>query len=278
MTLDQALRAAVADLNAAGVPGAGRDARLLLASALDVPSDRISLMRGDALAEPAFRRFNDLVAQRCAGKPVSKIIGRRLFWGRSFRVTEDVLDPRPESETLIATALDLGPRGRILDLGTGSGILALTLLAEWPDAQGMATDISDKALAVCAKNPAFLGVHDRLGLVRGDWFAPVQGRFDLILSNPPYIAADEMPDLSREVRDHDPEIALTPGGDGLDAYRAITSAARTYMTPGGVLLFEIGPRQGAAVAGMLKDRGFTDVEIRPDMDGRDRVVLAHNPA
>lgn len=267
------LRDAVARLTAAGVPDAPRDARALLAHALGLAPDRLTLHLPDPPDPVAADRFAGLVAAREARAPVSHLTGQRLFWGRSFRVTPAVLDPRPETETLVALAL-AEPFSRVLDLGTGSGCILLSLLADRPDATGLGADLSVNALAVAQDNAACLGVQDRVAFVRSDWCAAVPGRFDLIVSNPPYIAAAEMPDLAPEVRDHEPHLALTDGVDGLTAYRTIAVQAPGHLAPGGRLLVEIGPTQGAAVAALFAAAGLADVRIHPDLDGRDRVVAA----
>jgi len=269
----EALRAAISRLDAAGIAGAPRDARLMLAHAMGIGSDRLGLHLADPLADDAAERFDGYVSERLRRRPVAQIVGRRLFWGRPFRVTSDTLDPRPETETLIEAALAV-PFDTVLDLGTGTGCILLTLLAERPAARGLGTDLSDAALAVAAANADALGLADRARLLRSDWFASVTGRFDLILSNPPYIAAAEMADLAPETRDWEPHAALTPGGDGLDAYRAITAGAAAHLQPNGRLMMETGPDQGVAVADLCQKAGLTDVTIRRDLDGRDRVVAA----
>lgn len=276
-TVAEALRAGAAQLAAAGVPDAARDARLLMAHALGVAPDRVVLMLPDAVPPDAGPRFADYLAARARRRPVSQIIGYRQFWGRAFHVTSDVLDPRPETETLVAEAL-AEPFARVLDLGTGSGAILLTLLAERPTATGVATDLSPAALAVARGNAERLGLSDRATFLEGNWFVPVEGRFDLIVSNPPYIAADEMPGLSPDVLNWEPHLALTPGGDGLDAYRAIAAGARAHLRPEGRLMVEIGPAQGTALAGLFADAGLENPRVLPDMDGRDRVVAADCPA
>lgn len=277
MSAQAALIAATRALQAAGIEGAAGDARALLAVAMEVPRDRLTLHLGDDLDAAAAARFDKMVARRVARAPVAKIIGRRAFWGRSFEVTADVLDPRPETECLIAEVLRGPVPARLLDLGTGSGIIAVTLLADWPEARGVATDISAAALAVAERNAGRHGVGARLDLCLTDWFAQVTGVFDLIVSNPPYIAADEMPGLSAEVRDHDPEGALTDGGDGLSAYRAIASGAGAHLRPGGRIALEIGWQQGAQVRDIICAVGFAEVGVLPDLDGRDRVVIGTWP-
>lgn len=271
-TARTALVAATARLAAAGIDGVGGDARALLAGAMDVPRDRLTLHLGDTLDAAAQARYQAMIARRAASEPVAKILGERAFWGRMFEVTPDVLDPRPETECLIAAALEGPAPDRLLDLGTGSGIIAVTLLAEWPGAHGVATDTSAAALAVAARNAARHGVAARLDLLYADWLDGVAGGFDLIVSNPPYIAADEMPGLAPEVRLHDPQAALTDGADGLTACRAIVSGARAHLRPGGRILLETGPAQGPEVCTLLTGAGFTGVWILRDFDGRDRVV------
>ncbi|RVV98929.1 peptide chain release factor N(5)-glutamine methyltransferase [Mesobaculum littorinae] len=271
--LGELLRAGAARLEHAGVPGAARDARALLAHSLGLAPDRLSLMHADPVPEDAARRFDAALAARVAGRPVSRILGRRAFWRHEFRVTDAVLDPRPETETLVARALD-APVERVLDLGTGSGCILLSVLADRPQATGLGTDLSDAALSVARDNAKRLGLDTRASFLCADWFAGVTGRFDTILSNPPYIAAQEMPGLAPEVRDHDPRGALTPGGDGLEPYRLIAAGASAHLSPGGRLLVEIGATQGAEVAAIFGAAGLLQVTVYPDLDGRDRVVAA----
>ncbi|MFV0491871.1 MAG: peptide chain release factor N(5)-glutamine methyltransferase [Pseudorhodobacter sp.] len=260
-------------LRRAGVEGAMRDARLLLAHARDLLADRVMLEMEGKADPDAEAVFLALIGRRAAREPLSHLTGCRAFWGREFRVSSDVLDPRPETETLIAAAL-AQPFSRLLDLGTGSGAILATLLAERPDATGLGTDLSLAALAIANENGRLLGLDERAEWRLSDWFADVDGQFDLIVSNPPYIATDEIPALSPEVREWEPRIALTPGGDGLDAYRAIAAGMMTHLLPGGRVFLEIGPSQGEAVSMMLAEAGLDDIHILPDLDGRDRVVVA----
>ncbi|MEO0388905.1 MAG: peptide chain release factor N(5)-glutamine methyltransferase [Pseudomonadota bacterium] len=273
MILQDLLADAVPRLRRAGVASPERDARRLLAHAAGIAPDRIGLAMRDAAPQDLAARLEPLLAARAAHQPVAQIVGARCFWGRMFRVTPAVLDPRPETETLIALALD-GPRpSRLLDLGTGSGCLALTLLAECPAARAVATDISRAALGVARASAADLGLSDRVAFQHADWWQGVTGRFDLIVSNPPYIAADEMPELSPDVRLWEDPRALTPGGDGLSAYRALAAGLSAHLLPGGRAFFEIGARQGPAVMALFAAAGF-DAACHPDLDGRDRVVSA----
>jgi len=272
MRAQSALPDAIRRLAEAGVPDAPRDARRLLAHAMRLPPDRLTLHLADSLSAEHLNRFESAIAARARRQPVSQITGHRDFFGRSFRVTPDVLDPRPETEVLVLAAL-AQPFARVLDLGTGSGCILLTLLAERPDVTGLGTDLSDEALAVARSNCQRLRLEGRAELAAGNWYGAVTKRgFDLIVSNPPYIAANEMPMLSPEVRDWEPHMALTPGGDGLDAFRAIAAGALVHLARGGRLIAEIGTGQGADVAALWQDAGLTSVEILPDLDGRDRAV------
>ncbi|RQP07543.1 MAG: peptide chain release factor N(5)-glutamine methyltransferase [Paracoccus sp. BP8] len=274
MTGAEALRQGAARLAAAGVPAAADDARLLLAHALELPRRHLAAALAAPLPPEALRRFDAALAARAARQPVSQILGRRAFWKHEFRVTRDTLDPRPETEALVEAAL-AEPFASVLDLGTGTGAILISLLAERRGARGLGTDISAAALEVAQENAAKLGVC--ADFLESDWFASVSGEFDLIVSNPPYIALDEMADLSPEVREWEPRKALTDEADGLSAYRAIAAGAPAHLSPGGRLLVEIGPTQGAAVAALMREAGLAEARILPDLDGRDRVVAARKP-
>lgn len=272
MTVNEAITAAIQALRAAEVPDAANDARILMADALGVDRGRLTLVLPDDVSNDAMIRFSMAIDERCARKPVSHIIGTREFYGRDFIVTADVLDPRPETELLVETALST-PFETVLDLGTGSGCILLTLLAENKSAKGQGSDTSPAALNIAEQNATRMGLENRSGFVHSDWFDNIEGRFDLIISNPPYIAADEMPALSPEVRNWEPLIALTPGGDGLEAYRLITAGAARHLTPQGRLLVEIGPTQASAVVDLFEAGGFNGITILKDIDGRDRVIF-----
>lgn len=273
MTLQEALTGAVARLRAAGVPDPAVDARRILAHVVGLDAGRLILMIHDPLEPEHAAEFDALIERRATREPVSHLIGGRDFYGRRFLVTRDVLDPRPETETLISLALEQ-PFERLLDLGTGTGCIALTLLAERAEAQAIAVDVSDKALAVAQTNAVALGVVDRVEFRTSDWFSAVKGTFDLIVSNPPYIDAAEMPDLSPEVRFHEPELALTPGVDGTAPYRIIAAGALEHLAPNGRLFVEIGYRQGPAVSAIFEGAGLTQVTVHQDLNGHDRVVSA----
>ncbi|MCL4189798.1 MAG: peptide chain release factor N(5)-glutamine methyltransferase [Rhodobacteraceae bacterium] len=271
-----ALQAATARLAAAGVEDPAGDARRLLAHALGLSRERLVLALDAAPGAAAAEHFAGLVALRAERRPLAQITGRRLFWGRAFAVTPDVLDPRPETETLVVAALE-APFGRLLDLGTGSGCLAVTLLAERPAATGVASDLSAAALAVARVNAAAHGVAGRLAVLAADWFEGVAGRFDLILSNPPYIPAAGLAALAPEVRLWEPAGALSPGPDGLEAFRAILAGAGAHLAPGGRILLEVGAGQAGEVAALARAAGLRGVHARADLDGRPRVVAARAP-
>lgn len=267
------LRAGTERLARAGVADPARDARLLLARAIGVGADRLTLVLGDPLGEGAEDRFEALLAERALRRPVSQILGRRAFWGREFHVTRDVLDPRPETETLVAAALEGGPGARVLDLGTGSGILLVTLLAEWPEASGVGTDMSADALAVAEENAARHGVAARAEFRETDWAEGIRGRFDVIVSNPPYIPEAEVAHLAPEVRDWEPRMALTAGRSGLEAYERIARDLSRLLAPGGRAFLEFGAGQGAEVAEIFAARGFANARLSRDLDGRERVII-----
>jgi len=272
VTIYDALKTATTWLTDAGIPNADVDARVLLAHAMDCEPSRLIIMEDDEVHPDVFRTFDGYLAAREKFQPVSQIIGGREFWGRWFSVTPDVLDPRPETESLIEAALQQGPFQRILDLGTGSCILAVTLIAEWTEARAIAIDISSEAIAIAGKNAAAHDVADRVNLIVSNWFDAVAGQFDLIVSNPPYIAAAEMAGLSPDVRNWEPFLALTPGGDGLESYRTIASMLGKFLADDGLALFEIGHTQGADVGKVFQDAGFANVTISQDLGGKDRVV------
>ncbi|WP_372989757.1 peptide chain release factor N(5)-glutamine methyltransferase [Sulfitobacter sp.] len=276
-TAAQAMAAAAARLRAAGVPDPARDARVLLAHAASVDASRVTLIAPEEIAPEIAERFENLIALRAVRVPVSHLVGQRAFYGRDFRISCDVLDPRPETETLIELALS-EPFETVLDLGTGSGCILVTLLAERPDARGLGLDLSEAACLQASANAVLHGVAARADIRQSDWFGAAEGRFDLIVANPPYLAKSEMAGVAPELRLHEPEMALTDGLDGLSAYRVIASQAQGYLTATGRVLAEIGWQQGADVAQIFKAAGWGRVRILPDLDGRDRVLWADTPA
>lgn len=273
MNLSEVQAEGAALLRAAGIEGAARDADRILAWVLGIEPGQLRVTDDRALTAEEAARFHRGIAARALRQPVAQIVGFRDFWAHRFRVTRDTLDPRPETEALVEAALERSWR-TVLDLGTGTGAILISLLAARKGSRGMGTDVSEAALEVARFNARQIGVDARFR--RADWFDGVSGEFDLIVSNPPYIAAAEMADLSPDVRDWEPRGALTDGGDGLSAYRAIAAGAARHLTPGGAVLAELGATQGADVAAIFAGAGAR-TSLLPDLDGRDRVVLAEFP-
>lgn len=276
MTAAEAMVAAMARLRAAGVPDPARDARVLLAHAASVDAARVTLIAPEDIAPEIAERYDNLIALRAVRVPVSQLIGAREFYGRAFDISRDVLDPRPETEALIEVALS-APFERVLDLGTGSGCILVTLLAERTEAQGIGVDISENACLHASANAARHAVADRAQILQSDWFDAVEGRFDLIVSNPPYLSLSEMDEVQPELRDHEPRIALTDEQDGLSAYRVIAAHAQGYLNAQGRVLVEAGWKQGREVAQIFEAQGWGEVAILPDLGGQDRVVFASKP-
>lgn len=270
MRLSRARADAAVTLRDAGINGAQRDADRILAAILGIEPGRLRALDDRELSAAEAARFDAGVAARARRQPVAQIVGFRDFHAHRFRVTRDTLDPRPETETLVEAALEL-PWQSVLDMGTGTGAILISLLAGRPGAAGTGTDISDAALDVARENAHLIGV--TASFMRADWYDDVADRFDLIVSNPPYIAQQEMAGLDPDVLLWEPHSSLTDGADGLTAYRAIATGAPDHLTPGGYVLVEIGPTQGAAVTAMFRDRG-AETRLICDLDGRDRVVLA----
>ncbi|WP_395697233.1 peptide chain release factor N(5)-glutamine methyltransferase [Methylocella sp.] len=280
-TFEAARRALSRALREAGLASPDLDARLLVCAALGL--DHAALLRApDApLGEAGARRLAGFARRRLAREPVARILGAREFWGARFSLGAETLDPRPDTETLVEAALDGAPRGRtlnILDLGVGSGAILGALLLELPLAFGVGVDRAAQACAQARANLAALGLGTRAAFVCADWTAPLCGRFDLIVSNPPYVAHGDIARLEPEVRLHDPLLALDGGADGLDAYRAIAPGALRLLAPGGLLAFEVGAGQAEAVGALLREAGFGDFDSRRDLNGVDRVVSARRPA
>lgn len=271
-TASMVLRSGTKLLTAAIGEGAARDARILMAHTLGVAPDRLTLELSRMLTPQQVAQFEHTIHRRAAHMPISHITGKRAFWKHEFRVTPGVLDPRPDTETLIELALNGPSPSTILDLGTGSGCILLSLLADLPNATGIGTDISKAALEIATENAATLGVTDRVTLQNSDWFSDVSGQFDLIVSNPPYITAAEMADLAPDVREYEPHLALTPGGDGLSAYQTIAQDLASYLAPNGRAFFEIGKDQGPQVQEIMAATGIGPVTLHHDLAGHARIV------
>jgi len=274
-------REAAARLAAAGVADPDRDAELLLLHVLGTSRERLHADPGCPVDLAAAEAYRGLVERRAARVPIQHLLGAQEFWSLAFEVTPDVLIPRPETEHLIEAFLELptGETPLVVDLGTGSGILAVVAARERPGARVIATDVSRAALAVAERNAARHGVAARLEFVAGDLYAALDGlglerRVDVILSNPPYVGEADLAALAPEVRDHEPRSALTPGPDGLAAHRRIAAGAPAFVAPGGHLIVEIGLGQSAAARALYEAAGFEVLAIRPDLAGIDRILTA----
>ena len=268
-------------LTAAGIDNARFEARLLMAQASGFSTEQLIARGRDPAPAPAVETLRTLTARRVKREPMAYILGEREFWGLPFKVSPDVLVPRPDSETVIEAALSLltdrSRPWRLLDLGLGSGCLLLTLLKEFPHATGLGLDASPAALAVAQANAEALGVADRATLVSGDWREPawtdrLAGPFDLIVSNPPYIEAATIDRLMPEVSRFEPRLALDGGADGLDAYRAISAAAPQLLAAEGRLLVEIGEGQALGITEIFAFSGLQVATTLKDLGGIDRVL------
>lgn len=249
------------------------DVAKLMAHVLDVTPSRLNDASDRILTGEQVQQFTSDAQALVQGAPLSKFIGRRAFWNDEFFINRDVLDPRPDTETLVEAALEV-PFERVLDLGTGSGCILLSLLGEHRAATGVGTDISEAAVEVARRNLLDGGYGAVAKILRSDWYDRVRGRFDLIVSNPPYIDVATYETLDRNVRDYDPKLALTPGTTGLEAYRVIIAQAPQFLTPGGHLMVEIGFDQANAVSDLFHSAGFEDIRVIADINGKDRVIAA----
>ncbi len=282
LNLVQAWKGARARLEEAGVPGPVIDARLLVEAAADATRVDIVTDPYRALTPEQEAKLEDFIARRVRREPVSHILGRKGFWKIMLQVTPDVLTPRPDTETVVEFALRGFPEHApwtILDLGVGSGAILLAILAERPAARGLGIDISEEALAVARDNAAALGLAGRLALLRSDWTAGLEANsFDLVVSNPPYIATEVIETLDPEVRDHEPRLALEGGVDGLDHYRLLAPEILRVLKPGGRFAVEIGYDQKTAVEALFREAGAVFVETIRDLGDRDRVVVGEKRA
>jgi release factor glutamine methyltransferase len=281
ISVDEAQRTLSKSFALAGIDSGMTDARALIGAALRLSRAQL-LAQSDRLLEPReIAAIDALAARRMKREPVSRILGRKEFWSLMLDVTPDVLVPRPDTETLIEAALDYVVRGglrleplRILDIGTGTGALMLALLQELPNARGVATDVSVAALHVARGNAERLKLASRCSFVACNLADGVQGRFDLIVSNPPYIARGAIALLDPEVRDFDPRLALDGGADGLDAYRAIAASVPPLLAPGGRLIMELGVGQAPPVTALFEAARFIVLSIRNDLGGIARALIA----
>lgn len=249
-----------------------REARILLEFVLK--NQEKFLNTNHNISNNDFIIFQRLIKKRLKFQPISQIIGERYFWKNKFFINSDVLDPRPDTETLIEHTLSFGSFFNILDLGTGSGCIILSLLDEYNAAMGIGVDKSKKALNVAQKNAELLNLNDRVKFQLGNWCDGLDNKFDLIVSNPPYISEKEILGLSNDVINWEPRIALTPEGDGLGAYKNIINGVKNILIPNGRLIFEIGHAQGNEVSNLLKSNNFKEINIVKDINNKDRVISA----
>lgn len=276
-TIGALLCEAGARFREAGIEEARLEARLLLGHVLGRKPLALAMERHGPVAAEDAARFRRLVTRRSAREPAAHLIGRQGFWTLDLAVSGDVLIPRADTETVVAAALDHAGDpsgvGRVLDLGTGSGAILLALLSELPRAFGVGVDRSAAALAVARRNAADSGLGARAALVRGDWAEAVSARFDIVVSNPPYIPLQTIPTLAPEVAAHEPRAALDGGVDGLDAYRRIVPCLPRLLSAGAVAVLELGFGQGDAVAALAASAGLRAAEMRQDLGGVPRALV-----
>jgi release factor glutamine methyltransferase len=256
------------------------DARLLAEAAFGIDKLSLSLNENKDASPEGMAQLDALAERRLDGEPVARLLGHKEFYGLDFELNAATLVPRPETELVVDLGLGvLKPLEAplFLDLGTGSGCIAIALLVHAPKARAIATELSEEALEMARANAERLGVADRLDLREGSWCAPLaeDESFDLVVSNPPYVETEILPQLPTEVSDYDPVLALDGGEDGLAAFRAIVKGLQGHIKPGGALSLEIGSEQGIEVGALLTTGGFGGIDIRKDLAGLDRVVVAH---
>ena len=273
MKLKEVLADTAIKLSKSGIEGAARDARILTAFALEIPISELPLKINQQVSEKIIVELEKLILRRINREPISKILGRRDFWGRTFYINENVLDPRGDTETLIDFVIEK-PVKSVLELGTGSGAIAITLACEWKEVHVTAVDISEDALLLAKLNAEKFNVQNKIHFLKSDWYDNVKGLFDLIISNPPYIGLAEQDELSAEVIKYDPEIALFAGRDGLDAYKKIIPNLPKFLNQDGFVALETGASQSNQVKNMMNAVGFIDAKIVKDLSGKDRLVAA----
>jgi len=281
-SLLQVLRRATSHLQHHGSPSARLDAELLCAHALHLGRIDLYLQHDRPLDAEELEPIRVLLRRRSRGEPVAYLTGHREFFGRDFVVSAEVLIPRPDTEVVVERALawarSRGPGLRLADLGTGSGCIAVTLAAELTAAEVLATELAPGAAMVARDNARRHGVGDRVRVLEGSWTQPLRaagGVFELIVSNPPYVAADELPALSRDVRDHEPRGALVPAGDALAAYRELLEGIGGLLAPAAALVLEVDPRRAEAVAGLVAAAlPGARLSLADDLTARPRVVVA----
>ena len=273
MKLKEVLANTAIKLSGSGIEGAARDARILTANALDTPISELSLKINEQVPEKIIADLEKLIIRRIDKEPISKILGKREFWGRSFSINKKVLDPRADTETLIEFVIEK-PVKSVLELGTGSGAIAVTLACEWKHVHLTAVDISEDAISMAKINAEKFNVQNKIHFLKSDWFETVRGSFDLIISNPPYIGLVEQDEIAAEVKKYDPEIALFAGRDGLEAYKRIIPNLAKFLNPDGLVVLETGASQSNQVKNMMNAVGLIDAKIVKDLSGKDRLVAA----
>ncbi len=267
---------------AAGLDTPDLDARVLVGHALGLDASGVATASDRRLTAGEARQLEASLARRLAREPVARIVGRKEFWGRDFLIGPATLVPRPETELVVETALGLGDAFeqrrrplRVADLGTGSGAILISLLAEWPEAIGVGTDIDPRALDIARNNARRLGVDDRAGFVAGDFGSALGGGFDLVVSNPPYVRTSDIEALAPEVRDYDPRRALDAQADGLAAYRALARDIVRLLAPRGIVVVEVGQGQASFVSSLFRAVGLAMWgDPRRDLAGIERVLCA----
>lgn len=271
------LRWAVLALQQKHIETASLDARILLEFVLGVNREQLLFLLDSAITFEQYQRLETLVEKRSKRQPIAQLIGKREFWGMNFVVSKDTLDPRPDTETLIEYVLEkVANRAealRILDLGTGTGCLLLSLLSELPLAKGVGVDFSNNALLVAKENALALGFADRTEFMLGDWCEGLEGRFDIILSNPPYIPSAVIPTLEPEVSVYEPKLALDGGEDGFSCYRKILQALPKLLSEDGLAAFEFGLGQEKGLRELAEASGFEVIGIRKDLSGLARSIM-----
>lgn len=284
-TVENARRTLAADLKRAGVTSAELDARLLVGAAMDLDLTGMIAGAQQPVAPDQAAQIEQFAQRRLAGEPVARILGTKEFWGLPLQLSPATLVPRPDTETLVELALEIGraeagraPQRRIVDIGTGSGAILLALLSEWQEATGVGTDISVTALQTASGNAKRLGLAPRASFVACNYMAALSAPFDLIVSNPPYIRSSDIATLDREVRDYDPLAALDGGADGLDAYRAIVQQAAPLLAPGGTLIVEAGYGQSGPISQLMVAAGLMSAgPPKADLTGIPRAVSGRKP-
>ena len=280
-SLEALLQNASAAFAAGGFEGPRMEARALASGVLGLAREAMVAHPDMEIVSGDIKKFNNAVDRRLAHEPVARIINEREFWSLSFSLGPDTLVPRPETETLVesveAEIQDHDRTFSILDLGTGSGCLLLALLSEYPNAVGLGIDCAEGALRIAETNAKALGLDGRVRFQCGNWGEGLDGPFDLIVSNPPYIADGDRDQLAADVRDHDPARALFAGPDGLDAYRAIAPQIRDLLGPSGVSVIELGAGQGGPVRAIFEEFGLVAHRSRADLAGIERALSLINP-